>query len=215
MATLHTAPWAGKPDTPEDAFLATLSEAARRDGRKLCRRLLDEIERLPPARLPPRPMRKPLVAQLDSLLSAAPADVRSLSGAVAAMRGRLRWQFAPDEPGFGTFRRRHCFCSLTGRDGIIPSERLYVGLFMIDGSVFYPHHSHSADEIYLPISGDAVYAVGANAPRTVPPGEFIQIPSWTTHAVWTGNRPILMVWAWFGDIKGGYRIGGGNHVPKL
>ena len=192
---------------PEDTFLAVLRDMALRDGRALPRKLADEIERLPAARLPARPKRQPLVAQLEGLLSRAPEDVSALAGAVAAMRSRLHWEKSPANPKAGEFQHRHCFCTLTGPKRVIPSDRLQVGLFMIDGATFYPHHMHSADEVYLPLSGDAVCAVDSKGPRATKSGRFIQIPSWSSHAVWTGARPILMAWAWLGDFSGGYRYG--------
>lgn len=198
----------GEPSRPEDAFLTTLAELARRDGRPLCRRLADEIDRLGPTRRKWKASRVPCVAQLDACLSRGPDDMAYLRGAIAGMKDGLNWTTCPVDPALGGFNRHHGYCTLVGEDGRVPSDRLLVGLFLIDPNIHYPHHYHAADELYLPVSDPiAIQALGRPGSVLRQPGRFVQMPSRTTHALWTGERATLLVWAWMGDLTGEFRIG--------
>lgn len=196
------------PGAPEDAFLAILAAHCRRDGRRLPLRLAEEIDLLGPTRRPWAPARQPLTAQYPGSLAAGPSDTADLRGALAGFRDSLTWRFAPRLPALGPFARRHAFCTLVG-DGAtrVPSERIRVGLMLIESRSFYPSHAHAADEVYLPLSGRSVFAVDGGRPRQPPPGRAVLIPSWTEHAIWTGKGTALFLWAWLGTLKGGYRVG--------
>lgn len=213
--SLHVESWAGKPSQPEDAFVATVAEMARRQGSRLCLRLVSEIEALTSARQRWAPSTVPSVAHLGPCLGRGPDTTAYLRGAVAALRDKLPWERAPKETGFGKFTRQHAFCTIVGPAARIPSDRMALGLFMIDAHVHYPTHSHSADELYLPLSGTAAYRVGNARPSVEDGGRFLSIPSWTPHAMWTADRSVLIVWAWMGDLKGGYVAGSVRLTPEV
>lgn len=204
--SLHLDPRTGRPSQAEDAFLETVSEAARRNGGRLCRTLMDEIARLSPARARWRPSRQPMVAQLDGCLSRGPAETAYLRGAVAAMKADLNWHRAPSDPALGRYNRHHAFSTIVGPGQRVPSDSLMLGLMIVDRATHYPGHSHDADEVYLPLSGDAVYHVAPSRPCRPENGRFLSIPAGARHAMWTGETPVLILWAWMGDIRGGYRL---------
>lgn len=205
--SLHVDAWSGKPSQPEDAFLQTLAEAARRDGSKLCRWLAEEINRLSPSRGRWAASSSPSVAHLPACLEKGPAATGYLRGAVATMKEDLPWARLPASPQSGAFARRHAYCEIVGRDRRVPSDRVRIGLFLMDGKTYYPPHRHGAEEIYLLLSGTFLAQVGEDRPREVIPGEFLRIPSRTPHAFWTDRGSALLVWAWLGDLDGPYEIG--------
>lgn len=207
-SSLHSDLRTGWPTQPEDAFLDTVAEMARRDGGRLCRMLIAEIDRLSPARNRWRPASQPVVAQLDACLARGPKETTYLRGAVAAMKPHLNWHRAPPNPAIGRFDRHHAFSTIVGPTERIPSDSLMLGLMIVDRATYYPGHSHNADEVYLPLSGDAIYHVAPARPGRPRDGCFLPIPSSTRHALWTGNVPELIIWAWMGDIRGGYRFAG-------
>lgn len=204
--SLHVEQWSGKPSQAEDAFLQTLAETARRDGSKLCRRLADEIERLSPTRRPWVPSSSPSVAHLPTCLANGPVKTNYLCGSIAAVKAELPWKRLPTNPSAGPFNRRHAFCEIVGEKSRIPSERLRIGLFLMDGKTHYPTHKHSADEIYLALSGTFLAHVGQSRPAVLEPGSFLRIPSATPHAFWTDKGSALLAWAWLGDLKGPYEF---------
>ena len=81
-----------------------------------------------------------------------------------------------------------------------------MGLFLVDPSTYYPPHAHSAEELYLPLSGTALYSVGDKPPREQPPGAFMRHKPWEAHTMWTGDEPVLILWAWMGDIGFNYEV---------
>lgn len=206
--SLHLNSHTGRPTQPEDAFLDTVAEAARRDGGRLCRTLIDEIDRLSPTRNRWRPSFQPVVAQLDGCLARGPKETSYLRGAVAAMKPHLNWHRAPPNPALGRFDRHHAFSTIVGPTDRVPSDSLMLGLMIVDRATHYPGHAHDADEVYLPLSGDAVYHVAPARPGRPRDGRYLHIPAGARHALWTGDVPELIVWAWMGNIRGGYRIAG-------
>lgn len=211
---LHPHGRAGRATQSEDAFLETVSEAARKNGGRLCRVLVDEIARLSPTRNRWRPAFQPLVAQIDGCLARGPKETDYLRGAVAAMKPLLNWHRAPPNPSLGRYDRHHAFSTIVGPGERVPSDRMMLGLMLIDRATHYPGHSHGADEVYLPLSGNAVYHVAPHRPGTPKPGHFLSIPSGARHAVWTGETPVLILWAWTGDIGAHYKIGSGATRPS-
>ncbi|MDF1750936.1 MAG: dimethylsulfonioproprionate lyase family protein [Alphaproteobacteria bacterium] len=207
--SLHSADWNGTGKRPEDAFLATLMETLRRDGRRLCNTLVSELDALGPARHSWTPSTQPVVARLDACLAQGPKETGYLRGAIATMKPLLHWERAPGNPnsknGQTEFHYRHAFCTLVGEEARVPTSRLRVGLLLIGAHSFYPLHAHAADEIYLPLSGTATMQIGPTPPKVRGPGKCLLIPGNTPHAIWTGNHLVLLAWAWLGDIQGPFR----------
>lgn len=206
-SSLHLSDWSGRPSEPETAFLTTLAHLARSDGRRSCLSLADEIEAIGHARLPWKPKNQPVVAHLDACLKRGPSETIYLRGAISDIRRNLTWERAPADPGLLEFARRHAFSTIVGETARIPSDRLRIGLMIIDAHSHYPTHRHAADELYLPVSGIAAMRIGAEPPARWTEGRFLPIPGNAPHALWTGEHAILFVWAWLGDISGPYHTG--------
>lgn len=82
-----------------------------------------------------------------------------------------------------------------------------VGLFMLPANYLYPDHQHAADEIYVVVAGNADWSLDRQPFVTMNPGDTIEIPSMTVHAMRTRTGPALMLWSWTGDISlGTYRF---------
>jgi mannose-6-phosphate isomerase-like protein (cupin superfamily) len=216
MSGYSVAPLPAAPGAPEDAFLAILAAHLGRDGRRPLRHLVEEIALLSPTRFPWRPSRQPLTARYPGTLAAGPAETADLRGALTGFRDRLTWRRAPAQAELGPFQRRHAFSTLVGDEtGVrIPSRRIRVGLMLIEGRTFYPAHAHAAEEIYLPLSGRAVFALAGSRPTRPAPGRTVVIPAWTEHTIWTGAGTALFIWAWSGALTGGYRVGGDAPAEK-
>ena len=190
----------------EDAFLDTLADAARRDGRRSRLRLLSELDRLSSSRNRWRPQSVPSAAYLGACLKHGPEITADLRGSIAGMQSLLHWERVPPSPGIGAFRDRSAYTTIVGPEARVPSTRLMVGLFIVDPDIHYPPHAHAAEELYLPLSGTALYAKGDAAPSEEAPGTFLYHRAWQTHAMWTSGEPVLNVWIWMGDVDGGYKL---------
>ena len=90
---------------------------------------------------------------------------------------------------------------LAGKAGLIISDRITCGLFLLAPGVSYPLHTHGALELYYVLSGTLTLQHGrASAPFALAPGEHSITPSHRLHALRTGGSPCLIFYTWVGDL---------------
>jgi mannose-6-phosphate isomerase-like protein (cupin superfamily) len=111
----------------------------------------------------------------------------------------LRWQQTYGAGDFGAaFLRGYGWSEFAGLRGPVPSDRLAIGVLLLGPQITYPSHAHEAAEIYVPLSGTALWQGGEAAFAPVPPGQVIAHPSWLPHAMRTENAPLLALYLWRG-----------------
>lgn len=89
---------------------------------------------------------------------------------------------------------------LLGPDGHIRDGEVRVGLLVSDANTDYPLSSHSGEETYYVIAGEAEWVLG-NAPyRRIPPGSLVHHPAWEKHGRRTLSQPFLGAWRWTGNL---------------
>ena len=72
-------------------------------------------------------------------------------------------------------------CEIIGPSGQIRDESIRAGLLFQDANVLYPRHSHAAEEIYFPLSGQAAWQTDDDDWRLHAPGDVIHhLPFSTT-----------------------------------
>jgi mannose-6-phosphate isomerase-like protein (cupin superfamily) len=126
---------------------------------------------------------------------------------LSRVASNLVWLEAPRGKIGEPMDDRHAHCEIVGPDSDLFSAQLRLGAFLMAPDTNYPLHSHAADEIYLPISGDGEWRVQQHDYEEYRPGAIVQIGSWKPHALRSGKEPLLMLWAWFGCIDfGAYRL---------
>jgi quercetin dioxygenase-like cupin family protein len=175
----------------EDSAVATEVNELRRlwPGRTLASRIA-EAERLPAC--------DHLDSALDCVTGAGDSDLVS---SIAALRPALSWTYSyPANPRDHDLGSKVAFSQIVGRRGLRPDAHLHVGLTLIAPHVVYPAHFHPAVELYLVVSGNALWQSGTDAPALRPPGSLILHPSNVVHAMTTFDEPLLAVWAWRGDL---------------
>lgn len=92
-------------------------------------------------------------------------------------------------------------CELIGPQGISECNSHRAGLFFQPAQLFYDWHRHAAEEIYLPLCGDAQWHAAKRPPlAAVALKDFVHHPSWQPHACQTFAAPLLAIWTWSGDI---------------
>ena len=137
---------------------------------------------------------------------------RDLAAMVARPEGELLEAFAAAMPSFawreppqkdvGNYLvGRSAGNVIIGPEGMFPSQDLRFGAFMISPHTVYPLHAHAAKELYIVIGGSGRWWIADTpyAPRGV--GDVVHIPSWTPHAIRTGDEPVLTLWVWMGDVS--------------
>jgi hypothetical protein len=91
-------------------------------------------------------------------------------------------------------------CEIIGPSGQIKDESIRAGLLFQDANVLYPRHSHAAEEIYCPLSGQAAWQRDDDDWRLHAPGDVIHHLPFQPHAIKTRTMPLLAFWGWAGDI---------------
>lgn len=148
------------------------------------------------------PSTLPVLRWVADLARGGSERTRPLTTAFAAAAGSLRWQQTYGPADFGPdFLGRYGWTELIGTRGPIPSTALAAGVLLLGPETDYPRHRHEAEEIYIPLSGTAVWTKGDAEPARRAPGTFIHHPSWTPHAMHTTNEPLLAFYLWrAGDL---------------
>ena len=136
---------------------------------------------------------------LNTALSAD--DGLDLAQAASQLSPHLVWQEST-RPGMpASFKGRSAFTVIAGPDGLLPVEHYRLGLFLQAPETYYPAHAHDAEELYLVLSGRAVWQAGEER-FEASPGRFVHHPSTMVHIMETGPAPLLALWAWLGDFDG-------------
>jgi len=128
------------------------------------------------------------------------ANAIQLAEELAEANECLVWREGPREVIPSPMHDNHAFVEIISPDADYRSDEIRFGVFLMAPNVRYPLHSHSADEIYIIISGSGQWR-SYNAPYELKqPGSIVHIPSWEPHAILSNGEPLLMLWAHFGDI---------------
>jgi hypothetical protein len=150
----------------------------------------------------------PVVAALNDLSRFAAPQTKALVDAVAALAGELEWRQTYAEADFGArFLQNYGFSEWIGERGAFKSERIACGVLLLGPNIEYPAHSHEAEELYLPLAGQASWRAGESDWRLRRPRTWIHHRSWTVHAMRTGREPLLAAYVWrAGDLSAKSRI---------
>jgi hypothetical protein len=146
-----------------------------------------------------RPRSLPVVALLDRLITHSVPATADLVQALAAAADDLEWRQTYSAADFGpAFLDRYGWTELIGLRGPIPSTEVACGFLALGPEIDYPSHAHEAEELYLPLAGDALWMRGDEDFTTRLPGLPIHHPSWMPHAMRTRAEPLLALYIWRG-----------------
>ena len=196
----------GSPDDPLDRFFDCVGAVLRDRESPIARRTAEAIAALPAERRDWQTASLPAAAHFEPACALAVEATAPLVEAAAALAGRFQWR-GGGEHGFGDrLRGELAYVELAGPTSPAPCETLRLGIFLLGPKAFYPDHSHAADELYYVIGGRGEWQTDGGPFVEHGPGALIEIPSFTPHALRTGAAPVLMVYAWTGDVGGEYRV---------
>jgi len=138
---------------------------------------------------------------LPELLSAATNRTANLVQQVVAHADTLEWfqvYKSTDPVGKGKFDRTAVAMLCGEGAAYIPAQGL-CGFYYLQKDVEYAAHAHAPREIYAILSGTARYWNEATGWETRGPGDVIQTPEESWHAMATPWEPVLILWAWIGQ----------------
>lgn len=150
-----------------------------------------------------KPRTAPVCRYLPAALEEAGAGpVPRLAGTLRALGPYLAWvDDYRDGPVDPTFFDNYASTTLVGAHGLLHAPSVVLGLVLLGPDTFYPAHAHSAGELYYLLAGSAAWQVAAAPWRSESPGRLIHHPRWVPHAMHAGDRPLLAVYAWYGDLS--------------
>lgn len=149
------------------------------------------------------PALPPATEPACSVLPGMLADPRDdLLQHLATCAGDLHWRRA----GFGRLpnaaSQMLAVVELIGPDAMFHAPDIRIGLLIQRGGFHYPRHWHAAEELYLVLSGTALWAVDDDDPTPRAPGSIILHASGQPHSIVTTTEPLCALWGWVGDIDG-------------
>ncbi|MEZ5755915.1 MAG: dimethylsulfonioproprionate lyase family protein [Paracoccaceae bacterium] len=153
----------------------------------------------------------PVCRVLEAAVAGTVGAGAPFAGLVAGLRdgaAGLRWGQTYGVADFGAdFLRGYGWTELIGLRGPIASEVVAVGVLLLGPGIDYPPHAHAAEEVYLPLSGRALWMRGEGPYAPVAPGQVIRHPSWMAHGMRTGAEPLVAAYVWRGgDLAAKSRI---------
>ena len=134
--------------------------------------------------------RLPVCRWLASLEPLAAPATRALVRDFVAAADILEWRQTYSAADFGPeFLERYGWTELVGLRGPIGSDKVACGFLMLGPETEYPAHAHEAEEIYLPLAGEALWMRGEESFVPRAPGAMIEHSPWTPHATKTRGIP--------------------------
>lgn len=122
-----------------------------------------------------------------------------LARLLADRGARLAWGQTYTAADFGQkFVDGYGWVELVGTRGHFVHDQVACGFLLLGPGIHYPDHHHEAEELYVPLTGGALWskAKGPFAERAA--GEIIHHPSNVSHAMKTGEEPLLALYLWRG-----------------
>ena len=160
--------------------------------------LMPQIDFFRPDRMP-EPRSLPVLDYLPRLVISAPEPYRSVLAQLIDARAGLYFGQTYSESDFGTeFLNQYGWIKLLGPDGYWHSDQISSGFLILGDNIIYPQHWHEAEELYLPISGDAKWYHQNQGWQLQPAGSLIHHASRIKHATRTIGEPMIALYLWRG-----------------
>ncbi len=136
---------------------------------------------------------------LPRLASMATAPYRGIIDSLIEAQANLRFGQTYSEADFGAeFLRQYGWIKILGPDAYWHSSQLASGFLILGNDVTYPQHWHEAEEIYLPISGNAEWYREDQGWQRQPVGTVIHHSGGVKHGTRTIGEPLIALYLWRG-----------------
>jgi len=136
---------------------------------------------------------------LPRLASMATAPYRGIIDSLIEAQANLRFGQTYSEADFGAeFLRQYGWIKILGPDAYWHSSQLASGFLILGNDVTYPQHWHEAEEIYLPISGNAEWYREDQGWQRQPVGTVIYHSGGVKHGTRTIGEPLIALYLWRG-----------------
>ena len=141
----------------------------------------------------------PLIQWIEDAAKHGNSETANLLNALKPALPFLPWNYnyepRADMPDLGN---RMGWGEILGPEAPYHDEHFCFGFTLLGKNTLYPAHYHPATELYVVLSGLAVWTLdGVSKVRG--PGEFILHPSNHVHSMQTKDEPLLALYTWSGE----------------
>lgn len=141
----------------------------------------------------------PCLKHLSRAAEIAEGQGAPLTLLLADAGSSLAWGQTYNAADFGAhFLENYGWTEIFGTRGHFVNERVAGGFLLLGPHVTYPDHHHVAEEVYLPLTGGAEWRMGNGVFRRRAAGDVIHHASNVSHAMRTGDDPLLALYLWRG-----------------
>ena len=141
----------------------------------------------------------PALRHLSRAVEIALPGCRPLLEILAGKCSALRWGQTYTAADLGQrFIDNYGWTELFGTRGHFLNETMAAGFLILGPNITYPDHHHTAEELYLPLTGGTEWRKGEGAFVVRAAGEVIHHPSNVSHAMRTGVEPLVALYLWRG-----------------
>jgi len=120
-----------------------------------------------------------------------------LQKAMRAASDAVHWRetYKNTDIGVDFMDRFGCYC-IVGEDAPFSASTIRLFMVYMPPNLYYPWHNHPAEEIYLVVSGNAVFKRENRPDETLSEGDTSFHESNQPHAMETKDDPVLCLVAW-------------------
>ena len=141
----------------------------------------------------------PVLSYLPAAVKAAGKKTEIIVKMLASLANHISWGQTYSALDFGAgFLERYGWTELIGLRGPIASNRMACGFLFLGPQIEYPRHSHEAEEVYVPLTGQTRWQRSNQDWIYRDPGLPIYHASWVPHAMRTETVPLLALYLWRG-----------------
>lgn len=141
----------------------------------------------------------PCLDHLDRIASIAGGEGALLASLLRDHARRLHWGQTYTSADFGpAFIDNYGWLEVFGTRGHFANHEVAGGFLILGPHIEYPDHHHIAEEIYIPMTGGTHWRMGGGAWRVREAGEVVHHASDVSHAMRTGDEPLLAFYLWRG-----------------
>ena len=145
------------------------------------------------------PRTLPVLSWMPAAGKAAGKSTELLVNRLSSLASQLAWGQTYSEQDFGAgFLEKYGWTEFIGLRGPIASDRMACGVLFLGPQIEYPRHSHAAEEIYVPLTGQTLWQCGDQDRAYRPAGLPIYHASGVPHAMRTESVPLLALYLWHG-----------------
>jgi hypothetical protein len=142
----------------------------------------------------------PVLSYLPELVAPENAETERIVAMLTNSAEHLSWGQTYSTEDFGAlFLEKYGWTELIGLRGPIASKDIACGFLLLGPNIEYPKHRHAAEEVYVPLSSQALWVQGNEDWVSRAGGVPIYHRPWLTHGMRTESAPLLSLYLWRGS----------------